>query len=401
MRVVIFSHAAGSPKYGPNLRWYYLGKRLIELGCDVTIIGSSYFHKYTTQPECGFINKETIDGIEYVFLRNVKYKGFLGRIANQFIFPAMAFVWSSLKSKSLKPDIVVCSSPPPFCVIAANRLAKKAHASLIYEVRDLWPMVVQELSGASSRHPYIRLLKKTEGYAIDNANLVVSVKPGDYDYFKSEYGLSKAKFRYLANGFLPQTENSSLPQVSDTKEVVIGYVGAMSAYYGLHELLEAAQLLNNEQHIKFVLVGGGEDYKLLLNLKKQNSLDSVEFIGRVSKAEVPRYMKKFDICYVGLKDVKANYHGISCNKLFEYMHAAKPVIASYRTKFDPVQEAQCGVTVDPGSPEQIAAAIRTLSKDPVKRQKLGVNARKYFDEHHHFSVIGEKYLETMKALVKS
>jgi glycosyltransferase involved in cell wall biosynthesis len=367
----------------------------------VTLVGSSYFHKYIEQPPGKrLVNERYIDGLRYLFLSNIPYRGLFGRLCNQFLYPFMAFFWAFFRGQSAQADIVVASSPPPFCIFAAKKLANKQKAALIYEVRDLWPLVVQELSGASSYNPYIGLLSFVERYAVKHADLVVSVKPGDGDYLTEKYGLTKDRFSWQPNGFLPQ-EQDSTATMPDGDCVTVGYVGAMSAYYGLKELLEAAALLRKHTNIRFVLVGGGEDEARLFELKQRLELNNVEFVGRVPKTEVPKYLRAFDICYVGLKDVKANYHGISCNKLFEYMHASKPIIASYKTQFDPVQEAHCGVTVEPGSPAQIVAAIRALSKDPVKRLKLGENARKYFDEHHDFSVIGEKYLETMKALVKS
>ncbi len=402
MKVVIFTHAAGSPRHGPNLRWYYLGQRLRELGCEVTLVGSSYFHKYIEQPAGkGLLDEVSIDSLRYLFLRNIRYKGLIGRLLNQMLYPFMALLWVLFQGKHENADIVVASSPPPFCIFAARKLAKKTNAALIYEVRDLWPMVIQELSNASSNNPYIRLLWATEKYAVKHSDLVVSVKPGDGDYFYKTYGLPPERFSWQANGFLPQEQDIAPAELSADTELIIGYVGAMSAYYGLDELLEAAALLKDDTGIRFVLVGGGEDLKRLTSVKERLGLDNVEFIGRVPKVDVPKYLNAFDICYVGLQDVKANQHGISCNKLFEYMHASKPIIGSYRTRFDPIEEARCGVTVVPGSPEQIVAAIRELATDSRKRLLLGKNARAYFNDNHDFAVIGERYLEKMKALVKS
>jgi glycosyltransferase involved in cell wall biosynthesis len=262
-------------------------------------------------------------------------------------------------------------------------------------------MVVEELGGVSSNHPYIRVLKWTERYAVENADLVVSVKPGDFDYFQDEYQLGKTKFGYLPNGFLPEESCNDVECSEDEVEntpIVVGYVGAMSAYYGLNELLESAEQLKDDPGIKFVLVGAGEDFAALVKAKVERNLENVEFLGRVPKNEVPGYLRSFDICYVGLKDVKANQHGISCNKIFEYMHAGKPVVASYRTMFDPVQDGQCGITVKPGSSNEIVDAILELKEFSEKRKVMGQNGRVYFNANHHFSVIGEKYLERLREL---
>ena len=402
MRIIIFTHAAGSPEYGPNMRWYYLGKRFVELGCEVTIVGSSYFHKYVKSPQIkGWCGEWHNEGMRFIFLKNLSYRGILGRLINQFFFPLISFFWIFRCGGNNSYDIVIASSPPPFCVFPAKLLARKNKAPLIYEVRDLWPMVIQELSNASSLHPYIMLLKATERYAVKHSRLVVSVKPGDYYYFITEYGLHENKFSWQPNGFLPEDRVVEKLNSKNTKKVfTVGYVGAMSAYYGLEELLFAAEQLKSDPLVRFVLVGGGDDYQMLLNIKKQKRLDNVHFVGKVSKKEVPFYLNSFDMCYVGLKDVKANLHGISCNKVFEYMYASKPIIASYRTWFDPVKEAGCGITVVPGQPSLIVSAIRALRDNPDKCCIMGNKARQYFECNHNFSVIGDRYLTKLKKLVE-
>jgi glycosyltransferase involved in cell wall biosynthesis len=349
----------------------------------------------------GLSSCKNIDGIRYVFLKNIPYKKVIGRLTNQLLFPFMAFFWAMKQCKNIKPDIVIASSPPPFCILAAKYMARKSNAALIYEVRDLWPLVVQELGGVSVAHPYIKVLKRIERYAIENADLVVSVKPGDFDYFNAEYQLPKANFDYLPNGFLPKKTlekyESGNGRIEDS-QIVVGYIGAMSSYYGLNELLDAAEQLKNDLEIKFVLVGAGEDFNSLVKAKKERKLENVEFVGKVPKNEVPSYLASFDICYVGLKDVKANQHGISCNKIFEYMHAGKPIVASYRTRFDPVQDGKCGITVTPGSPGSIVEAILDLKNSVQEREKLGQNGRAYFNANHDFNVIGEKYFERLREI---
>ena len=46
MKIMIITHAGGSKKYGPNMRWYNLGQELKLQNINLTIIASSFFHKY-------------------------------------------------------------------------------------------------------------------------------------------------------------------------------------------------------------------------------------------------------------------------------------------------------------------------------------------------------------------
>ena len=49
-RILVITHAGGSPFHGPNMRWYYLGLALKPLGVDVEIVSSSSFQKYISPP---------------------------------------------------------------------------------------------------------------------------------------------------------------------------------------------------------------------------------------------------------------------------------------------------------------------------------------------------------------
>jgi glycosyltransferase involved in cell wall biosynthesis len=80
------------------------------------------------------------------------------------------------------------------------------------------------------------------------------------------------------------------------------------------------------------------------------------------------------------------------------MYAGKPIVASYRTLFDPVEQAGCGITVAPGSPTEIKDAILKLKNSREKRIEMGINARAYFDANHDFNVIGDSYFKKMREL---
>ena len=67
MNIVVFSHSGGSPYHGPNMRWYNIGKYLVKTGEDVTVVSSSFFHKYFNSPTIiGSTRLEKIDGINYL-----------------------------------------------------------------------------------------------------------------------------------------------------------------------------------------------------------------------------------------------------------------------------------------------------------------------------------------------
>ncbi|HET8691164.1 MAG TPA: glycosyltransferase family 4 protein [Steroidobacteraceae bacterium] len=387
-RLVVFTHAGGSPHHGPNMRWYYLGQALRPLGWQVEIVSASWFHKYVAPPTLANGGTEDVDGLTYHWMRTRPYPGHgLGQVLNQWDYVRGAWRFAGADSRGAA-HAVVASSPHPFVFLPAWRFARRRGALLLFETRDLWPLAIRELGGYGRMHPYVVLLGVMERFAARRADALVSVKPGDWKYFAERYGIARERQHYLPNGFLPAGPPPSPGAGKARAGFTVGYVGALSDYYCLDVLLGAARRLRGSD-VRFRIAGGGSDAARLAEAARD--LPNVEFLGTVPKREVPALLAGFDACFLGLKDISANRYGISCNKLFDYMAAAKPVVASYRTDHDPVQAAGCGITVLPDRGEGIVEAIEWLRAHPADALEMGRRGRAYFEVEHDFRRVAERY----------
>jgi glycosyltransferase involved in cell wall biosynthesis len=396
----IINQYAGSRLHGMEFRHYYLAKALLKLGHKPFIISGSYSHLFKAQPSVmGDYTFEKIDGIDYCWVKVPPYERSVsaGRVMNmlRFMLALRSFPVNDLED----PDAIIVSSPSLFPVKRAHKWSKRFGAKLFFEVRDIWPLTLRELGNLSSFHPLIMLMQHFENYAYRNADKVVSLLPNAEEHMQ-KHGMKPGKFAVIPNGIdleevsrtepLDEAIGSKIPSDIFT----VGYAGTFGIANAIDVLVEAARLLRNEP-VQFLLVGTGDQEQRLRKLAE--GLPNIIFTGAVKKTQMQSMLAHFDACYIGLKSEPLFRFGVSPNKLFDYMYAAKPIVYSIDSGNRPVDDAQCGISVKSEDPQAVAAAIMRLYSLPAEeRRRMGDNGRTYVLKHHTFEMIALKFLELLK-----
>ncbi|MCD4705412.1 glycosyltransferase [bacterium] len=175
----------------------------------------------------------------------------------------------------------------------------------------------------------------------------------------------------------------------DKKENIISYVGGISEIRGIKELIDAISLVSG---ISLHLAGefGGE---LTYNLvSKKNGWKKVVECGFLSREDVRLLLGKSKAGIVTFLPEK-NHINAQPNKLFEYMSAGIPVVAS---KFplwqDIIEKYNCGICVDPMDPKEIAFAIEKIVKNDHMAREMGNNGKNAVLNHFNWKIEEEKLL---------
>lgn len=405
MNLLLINHYAGSVRHGMEFRPYYLAREWVRQGHRVTIVAASHSHVRQQAPDTtGAVTEEMIDGIRYVWLRTPGYEGNgVGRFLNMLAF-VVALFWNRKKIVGDEvPDAVIASSTYPLDIFPARRFARRYKTRLVFEVHDLWPLSPMELGGMSKWHPFIMLMQWGENYACRHADRIISILPKTLEHLQS-HGMSPEKLAYIPNGIAiegweqggeqPPVEHMELVEQKRKEQfLIVGYAGAHGLANALDTLLDAAVLLKNEK-VAFVLVGHGPEKERLINRANELSLENLFFLPAVNKQAVPSLLNAMDVLYIGLKYEPLFRFGISPNKLFDYMMAAKPVIQSIKAGNDLVSEANCGISVIPESPEHIVEAVHTLvSLSGQERFDMGMRGKTFITEHHDYRYLASNFLE--------
>ena len=395
---LIINQTAGSPYHGMVYRNYYIAREWVKQGHKAIIISGSYFHNFSTLPDTkGLFTKEEIDGIEYWWVKLPHYSKSrsLGRLLTLFVFPFLLLFFPFWKLA--KPETVIVSGPPHLSIFNAWIWARYWGATLVYEVRDIWPLTIIKLGNVSPWHPVILFLSFFERMAYMTADRVVSVLALANRHFESR-GMLFSKFAYIPNGvdtsqedFIEGSVSKAVAEIAKTKKIII-YAGSFGIANNLDQMIDAAQILKDQVNLHFVFVGDGP-HKYSLE-KRAATLKNVSFFGPVPKKEIPAILSHAHMGYVGLMKSDLFKHGVSPNKLFDYMAARKPVIMAIDTEDNIVEKANCGISVPSCLPADIAEAVRVLSeKTDNELEELGQNGRKYLEENHTYSSLAKKYLQ--------
>lgn len=299
-----------------------------------------------------------------------------------------------------KPDAIVVSSPPPYPIVPAARLAKRHGAKLVFEVRDLWPLSLMEIGSIRKGHPFIRITQMVEDFAYARSDKVVSVLPKTMEYMRSR-GLDPSKFVSIPNGIaVSTTECVADPEVRAAlpgRRFIVGYAGKLGASNAMDAFIRAAGRLSDRDDVGFAIVGDGAEKSRLAELARTvGAVKNLVFLPRVPKEEIRGKLAAFDAVWVGLKDSPLYEHGVSLTKLFDYMESRKPILFSSGAANDPVTEAGCGITVPPEDDASLAVAIQGLADaHPANLAAMGAAGRRYLEERHDWKILGERYHEAL------
>ena len=408
MNIVLINHYAGYPELGMEFRPYYLAKFWVKRGHNVTIIASSYSHLRRKQPRCKkLIQVQELDGIKYVWVKNPKYSG-NGVMRTINIFSFVFITWLFYKKILNTPvDLVISSSTYPLDIYPAKKIANKNNAKLIFEPHDLWPSVLYLVGGMSRYNPFVVLMQIAEDASCKYADAVISLHPDNILHLKTR-GCDERNYFHIPNGVdvsawsefgnLPATHQQLIDRIKKENKYILMYVGSVALANGLDTLVSAAKTLQEmNKDICVLIVGDGPLRKQLKAYADKNELHNVYFLEKVNKEVVPTLLSYTDITYLGFVPSPLYQYGISPNKLWDYMMASKPIIMAINSSNDPVNEAKCGYTIQPGSDEEIVSSVlKLMEMTPNERNVLGKNGREYVLKNNDYEILADKYITIVK-----
>jgi len=192
----------------------------------------------------------------------------------------------------------------------------------------------------------------------------------------------------------------SAPAVKEDDFTAI-YVGGLSEERGLWEMIEAVEGLRlpSGRRVRLRLVGPVHSESLRRRLLERNREGPVEWVGVVEPEQVYQYLARAHVGLVCLHPVPRFIEALPV-KLFEYMAAGLPVIASDFPAWKEILEAgQCGMTVDPLDAGALAEAIAFLVDHPEVCDGQGLRARRAAEAEYNWDKEARKLIDVYERVL--
>jgi glycosyltransferase involved in cell wall biosynthesis len=265
--------------------------------------------------------------------------------------------------------------------LAASICHKKGIPFVYYVIDELHKLVPQRY--------FQRIASFIESSTYKKADLILSINEALREYTVS-MGAPEAKTRIVRAGvdinwFSHSDRKKKREELGFHKnDIVLFFMGWLYEFSGLVEVSQALAEKKLDPRVKLLVVGKGDLWDYLNTMKNGSGMDGkIVTVGWQPYHTIPDFLAASDICVL-----PARNNGIMKNivpiKLYEYMAAAKPVIARNLSGVRKEFGTDHGIFYF----DDIAGFIRDIDglKDRRIRKEWGEKARQYVEYNDWASV---------------
>jgi len=330
---------------------------------------------------------------------------YLGRFWGYLSFVISSIIGGVFKARS-KYDLVLVSSPNLLNGITGYVLSRLKRIPLVFEIRDLWPESAID-TGVLKNKRLIGFAYWLEGFIYRKSSLINVLTPAFRQKLIEHKNVASEKIVFIPNAtdfnisddlLLNFNAQAFKKELGLEDKLVIIYVGAHGVANHLVQVLDTAELIEDTKAV-FLLVGGGNRKDQLVEDAKKRGIKNVIFKDPVPKNEIMKYIMAADIGTSVLMKVDT-FKTIYSNKTFDYMGCKKPILMAIDgVSRKLVEDAQCGIYVEPENPQDFAEKIRYYLDNPDIMPAQGQSGYDFAKENFDRMVLAEKYIEHLQELV--
>lgn len=264
-----------------------------------------------------------------------------------------------------RTDMIFCND---LDTLAAGYLAARLKRKpLVYDTHEYFTGVPE-----LEQRPFVQSVwKRIERWIFPKLKVILTVNDSIAGLYEKEYRKKLIVIRNIPGGTaLPPLEGSSdrereLLGLPKALPILVLQGAGINVDRGAEEAVEAMRYLEG---MRLLIIGGGDVMPRLNRLVEQYNLkERVIFKPKMPHHEMMQYTR---VCDLGLtldKDTNINYRYSLPNKVFDYIHAGIPVLASRLPEVEKiVKDYGVGDFIESHDPVHIAEKIRSVIRDHEK-----------------------------------
>ena len=229
-----------------------------------------------------------------------------------------------------------------------------------------------------------RAYGRAERAARDHADLVVAATPQIAVHFPPLRTVTVRNLPILG-------EFEAIPPCPADGAATFAYIGGLTDSRGVPQMIDAVAALDPD--VRLALAGVIDVAASQRAWEARPGWAHVDALGWLDRAGIVDLLAK---CRAGLVVLQPSpdFETSWPVKMFEYMAAGRAVVASHFPLWrEIIDDAQCGMIVDPTDVSAIAGALQELVNDPDRARTLGANGRRAIAERYAWHHDAERLLE--------
>ena len=268
-----------------------------------------------------------------------------------------------------------------FMGFAGALTARRLNIPHILEVNGDVPKEVEVLGvkmSAAQRATSLQVVRRTFAAATG----IVCVAPMLKQNLVKEMQLDPDKIEVILNGAdtelfaAPKDQMAIREKFGIASRPTITFVGTFQPWHGINLLLDSfVGVQKKNSNVQMLLVGeGGGRAEAKQRVEREGWDNAVQFLGRLENRAVADILAITDVAVIPFPYLKSDIVG-SPLKIFEYMAAGCPIVASWAPIHDVIEHAVTGLRVPPADADALAEMLAHVLADADLRARLGMRAR--------------------------
>ena len=322
---------------------------------------------------------------------------------NHPLLRAFRYLWCNLRTyqmgkKRKDCDVVFSNSTPPTQGWIAGKVARRLKIPFVYSLQDVFPDSLIT-TGLCKKGSFLwKLGRKLEDSTYKACNKIVVITSAMRDNLLQK-GVIGSKVQVISNWVdtekikpVRRGDNTLFDEFKiDGSKFIVLYAGNFGEAQGAEIVLDAAERLQSEKDIQFVIFGGGSGYGAAV--EKAKPLSNVFIHSLMPQTRISEVYSMGNISLITCKK------GIGTSgmpsKVWSIMACNVPIIAAFDKQSelnDILYTAHAGVCIDPGDVTAMIKEIKEMRQHAYEscgRAYVLANASRQYCVNRYLTLFSE------------